>query len=382
MRAHVISVTATPPQLRFDADYLDGGTAQAKPAQAHMEETGTGPVLVIGLPDGSALHWPADEIRALPDMAGDDILVLHRTGSSVARLIVRDEAGRRGIRARCDRLNKRPPLARRGKLFAWGAGAVASVALIIFVLVPFMADRLAAYLPPEGEKALGDATFEQIRSALGRNTGLPLRVCERAEGAQALAKVAARLEAHVQLPYPVSVTVLDDDTVNAFALPGGRVVIFRGLIDKAQNAEEVAAVLAHEVGHVARRDPARGALRSAGSIGVLGLLFGDFAGGSAVLFLVNRLIDATYSQKAEAAADRFAHETLARSALRPSALATFFERLKARGGQPSAILQHFLSHPELGDRIAEARRADSLLAGPVRPLLDESEWAALKTICR
>ncbi len=81
------------------------------------------------------------------------------------------------------------------------------------------------------------------------------------------------------------------------------------------------------------RDPTRDALRSAGSLGVLGLLFGDFAGGTVALFIANQLINASYSQAAEARADDYAHGLLAQANISPAALGTFFERLhKEHGG--------------------------------------------------
>ena len=57
-------------------------------------------------------------------------------------------------------------------------------------------------------------------------------------------------------------------TINAFAVPGGNVVLFEGLLDAARSPEEVAGVLGHEVGHVMNRDPMRLNLRSAGSVGI------------------------------------------------------------------------------------------------------------------
>jgi len=174
--------------------------------------------------------------------------------------------------------------------------------------------------------------------------------------------------------------VLDHEMINAFALPGNYIVFFRGLIDKAETPEEIAAVFAHEIGHVVSRDPTRHALRSAGSLGVLGLLFGDFAGGAAALFLVERLIEANYSQGAEAAADVFAHEVLQDADIAPSALATMFERFLEIGGEPSPLVSHFLSHPSLGDRIQAARDAtpDGFEATPI---LTAQEWQALRDIC-
>jgi beta-barrel assembly-enhancing protease len=76
-----------------------------------------------------------------------------------------------------------------------------------------------------------------------------------------------------------------------------------------------------------------------------------------VLFLVERLIEASYSQGAEAAADAFAHDRLRAADLPPGALATFFDRLRAEHGDAEGFVAHFLSHPQLGDRIARAEAA-------------------------
>lgn len=381
MSSTVIRVGGQAPVFTSFADFLDGISAQVRRAEIRIEESASGPVLVIMPPESAPQRWPLADIRRLPDQAGGDILVLSVLGNAVARLLVSDREARAIITARCPKLTKRQPVAHRARLLGWAVGAVASVALIIFVLVPRLADQLATFLPPAGEKALGDATFEQIRTALGNSNFQPVRVCDSRAGTAALDRMRMRLQDQVDLPYPLALNVLDHEMVNAFALPGGRVVLFRGLIDKARSPDEVAAVLAHEIGHVVNRDPARGALRSAGSIGVLGLIFGDFAGGTAVLFLVNRLIDANYSQQAEAKADAFAHATLMAAKIPPSAMATMFKRLLAKGGEPSGIVAHFQAHPKMGDRIAAAQAADTLPKSEAIPALTPADWTALQNIC-
>lgn len=358
------------------ADFFDGESAVVRRVAVTLEPA----TLVLAPPEGAALRWPLPELRAIADQASPRTLVLTATTHPLARLHLADADLRREIAARAPNLAKGQPVRGRGRVAAWAAAAVASVALIIFVLVPVMANQLAAILPPEGEKALGDATLDQIRSALDQ-TGLEgLPTCDAPAGRAALDSLTARITESVALPYPLTVTVLDHEMVNAFALPGGHVVFFRGLIEEAASAEEVAAVFAHELGHVVARDPARGALRTAGSIGVLGLLFGDFAGGAAVLFLAERLIEASYSQGAEAAADAFAHERLLAADLPPGALGTFFARLRDEHGDAEGIVAHFLSHPQLGDRIARAEAAGAG-QGPTRPALDPAEWTALRAIC-
>lgn len=363
------------------ADFVDGDRAVMQRVGVTLDTTG----LRIALPDGDHLDWPLPDLRALRDQADGEALVLARSGAlTLARLILRDPELIARVRAAAPALDRRAPVEGKGRILAWAGGAIASVAVIIFVLVPVMADQLATLLPPEGERALGDATFEQIRTALGGESIVPVEICEAPQGLAALTKMRARINAEDDLPYPLTVTVLDHEMVNAFALPGGRIIIFRGLLEEAANAEEVAAVFAHEIGHVVNRDPTRDALRLAGSIGVLGLIFGDFAGGTVVLMLANQLINAKYSQTAESGADDYAHDKLTRAGLPPAALGTFFERLRAEYGDAEGLAAHFASHPQMTARIeaaleAQAEAEDGGHTGA--PVLSASEWRALRAIC-
>ncbi|MGH1452405.1 MAG: M48 family metallopeptidase [Paracoccaceae bacterium] len=335
-----------------------------------------GDCLLIETPNETVV-WPLDQIRQVRDMAARDVVLLRRGITSTARLEIRAPELAQVLFPLCRNLRRKPPVLGLGRLWAWAGAAVASVGVILLVLVPLLADQLAPMIPPAGERALGEKTLTQIRGALDDRG--PVRLCEHPPGVAALAKMQDRLQAHLDLPHGVTVTVLNHRMINAFALPGGQVVLFKGLIRTAQTPEEVAAVLAHELGHVASRDPTRHALRSAGSIGVLGLLFGDFAGGTAVLFLANRLIEANYSQSAEAAADVFARNLLRDAGLQPGALGRMFERMQAGSGEPPAMLKHFLSHPDLAERILASADEPEL---ETLPLLTDAEWQDLRQICR
>lgn len=391
----VISVGSGDPVWTGHGVWLDGAHPIARPVTMGFDDTArnvdrqTGqlykPGALILRPAGAdAISWPYHDIRTLPGQARTEGAVLGlASGDSGAGAPARLIVGAHDlgfIRIRAKKLRRAPTVRGGWKLAILGAAAIASVALMVTVLVPTLADALADYLPPEGEAALGEATLGQIRAALDETgLGLPLPLCEAPDGIAALDTLATRLTDQAALTAPLTVTVLDHAMVNAFALPGGNVVLFRGLIDAAEAPEEVAAVLAHEIGHVAARDPITIALRSAGSIGVLGLLFGDFAGGALVLFLAEQIVRADYTRQAEAAADAYGLALLTRADIAPDAMATFFERLAARGGQPPAILSHFLAHPELEGRIDAAR----LTSGPdvARPVLEAPAWAALQSIC-
>ncbi|SLN60086.1 TPR repeat-containing protein YfgC precursor [Pseudoruegeria aquimaris] len=349
-------------------------------------------------PGNALAEWPLASIRRLRDQADPSMLALKPEGPDrLERLYIDDAETMRRLLVRCPAPERAERPARRGRILLWAIAAVASVALILFVLVPSMADRLATLLPPEGERALGDATLEQIRDALSDDPLAPVAFCSTPEGDAALRALAERLTDGLALDQPLRLHVLDDPMVNAFALPGGIVVFFRGMIDAAEDPGEIAAVMAHELGHVISRDPARHALRSAGSIGVLGLLLGDFAGGAVVLLLAEQLISATYSQEAERAADAFGLARMEAAGLDTEQMARMFERLQAEeaemagsdgaegadgaGQRGAGILRYFLSHPQTAERIASVRAATAQSGGAAVPALEPAQWQALKSIC-
>jgi predicted Zn-dependent protease len=358
------------------ADFVDGRSAVIHRAEVTLDAS----ALTVALPETAPRRWPLADLRGVPDQGGAGLVVTAAT-EPLARLYLTDEDLAATLRARAPNLRRHPPTRGLGQIAAWAAAAVGSVALILLVLLPALSNQLARVLPPAGEKALGDATLEQVRGALADSEFEGIRLCEAPEGVAALNRMRDRIVGDRALPYDLTITVLDDELVNAFALPGGHIVFFRGLIDAANDPDEVAAVFAHELGHVVARDPVRIALRSAGSIGVLGLLFGDFAGGAAVLFLTERLIQASYTREAEGAADAFAHGTLIDARIRPDALATFFETLVDEHGESAGIVRHFMSHPDLGDRIAAARAATAGASVAYMPSLSPEDWQALRAIC-
>ncbi len=365
-------------ETQFFADYMDGVTARISRVCLKLESE----TLRIELPDGNSTEaWTLNDLRLIPDQADQTSIIIGRTGDHPARIKITDLSLAAVLTRICPDLkrpSKTPHLMRR--LAILSTSAVASVALIIFVLVPVMADQLALMLPAEGEKALGDTTYEQIRQALGDDSGLGVWECGNKEGVAALNKMVDRLTQASDFPYKIRMHVLDHEMVNAFALPGGHIILFRGLIKDARSAEEIAGVLGHEMGHVSNRDPTRLALRSAGSVGVLGLLLGDFAGGAAVLFLTEKLIQAQYSRGAEAGSDLFAHDMLAATGLPSAPMGDFFLRLKSDYGDEEGLLSHLASHPDLQGRADAARAADTV-GKDFEPVLTYLEWRQLKAIC-
>jgi Zn-dependent protease with chaperone function len=173
--------------------------------------------------------------------------------------------------------------------------------------------------------------------------------------------------------------VIKSDVPNAFALPGGRIIILDGILQAAETPDEIAGVLVHEMGHIAHHDAMGTLIESGGKGFVLGTVLGDLAGTSTtpIFFAGKALLQASYSGEAEAAADAYEIETMRVLGRSPVALGDLLTRLTAsKGGAQPNLLD---SHPPTPERLATLRSARVLTTG--LPILNEFEFKALKHIC-
>ncbi|GAA4216309.1 Zn-dependent protease with chaperone function [Sagittula marina] len=332
------------------------------------------------------LHWRLMDIRALSDTADDTRLTVTRHTASddeaprdVARLVILDPDLIRWLNSTRPDLFKTEthPGALR-KLLFYAAGAIAATALVLLVILPAMADTLARLIPIEREVAFGKAVTRQMERQLrwmGADGDLG---CASPKGSAALDKLLTRLTDPQDMAYQIELQVFDHPMVNAFAAPGGQVVILRGLLDKANSPEEVAGVLAHELGHVESRDATRLTLRAAGSAGILTMIIGDFTGGAAIALIGENLLSASYTREAEGAADVFALDMLADAQVDAEGFADFFGTLAEM--EPVNLPEYLSSHPVTANRAAQAE-AFAETQSDTTPILTDAEWRALQSIC-
>ncbi len=357
-------------------EILDGIRPALQRVSLRISDTGPqGGLELRNSQTNSAEFWPLSQLRLVPDQSQTDVLMIARAEGDDARLIVRDREAALAILQACpdipDLGSKRP----MATLAGLGAAAAASIAAILFVLIPFMADRGSVLIPVEAEIALGRSSFEQIVAFQD------VRECKSPAGDAALAQMQARITDGLTIPYPLQLRVLNDPTINAFALPGGFIAINSGLINAAESPDEVAAVLAHEIGHVVHRDGTRGTLQAMGSFGIVGLLFGDVVGISAAAGVSERLISSSHSREAEIEADAFAHRQMTRAGLPPAAMGRMFQRMADEGnGSDMGVFRHISSHPEMVGRINAANAADRGQASGA-PVIGAEAWHALRSIC-
>lgn len=341
-------------------------------------------LVILGDSLADPVRWELTDLRALGESSSTAQLTLTRYSSAIdelsrdpARLIVTDSDFIMWLRA------TRPDLVQCGvrkgtwlRIAAWGLGAAAALALMLFSILPSMANTLAKVIPIEREVAFGKAVTQHIEWVLGR-TNPGVQRCKSPGGLAALDTMLERLTAERDMQYEIAVQVFDYPMVNAFAAPGGQVIILGGLLEKAETPEEVAGVLAHEIGHVEHRDPMRHALRAAGSAGLLTMIFGDIAGAAVV---GEHMLTTSYSREAEVEADRFALEMLVEAHVDAEGIANFFSRRNKLEIGDMAIPEFLSTHPDTRWRGAQAKRV-AASQSDTADILTPVEWEALKAIC-
>src|SRR6478752_5847785 len=263
---------------------------------------------------------------------------------------------------------------------AWSIGATASLLLVAWFGVPTIAERLTPLLPAAVERRLGSAVDIQVRGMLDpRHSGASFdcgKTATEVPGRAALEKIIRRLEVAAALPFALRAEVVRRDEANAIALPGGQVYVFRGLIDKAGNADEVAGVIAHEIGHVVHRDGTKAMLQGAGLSFLFGMLLGDFVGGGAVVIAAKTILQSSYTREAETAADAYGAGLMNKAGGDARALAVILDKI---GGATEPGMTILLDHPETKARVAAINRLATTQAPSA--FLDPAEWSALKQIC-
>ncbi|MFD0646150.1 MULTISPECIES: M48 family metallopeptidase [Bradyrhizobium] len=325
--------------------------------------------------DGQATvtRWAYAEIRRADSPAGT-LRLTSMSAPPLARLEIRDAALSAGLVARCPSIDEHQTTGRGvAKIVGWSVAAAVSIVSVVLFGVPLAADRLAPLVPKPIERRIGDASEVQVKTIFRG------AACDDAAGQAAFRKLVNRLRDAAGLDDDsMTAGVLRTSVPNAFALPGGKVYLLSGLLDKAENPDELAGILAHELGHLKHSDNMRGLIYNGGTSFLIGLLFGDVTGSSAVIFASRSVVEASYSREAETNADTFAIEIMHALGRSPKPAAELMFRITGKEGG-SGLSTILASHPLTEDRLARMTKEDRPASGP--PLLTDKEWQALKGIC-
>ncbi|MBK9271736.1 MAG: M48 family metallopeptidase [Saprospiraceae bacterium] len=252
-------------------------------------------------------------------------------------------------------------LIRIGILFS---GIAAFMLILYFLLLPWWVGIASSWIPLEWEKKWAD----QMESGYADDP--------KVDSSATILMNSFYLSLAHKSPYDIRIFVLNDSIVNAFAMPGGILVIHRGMLNRINDYRQLVGLLGHEIAHVEKRHSLNSMAKSFGGMALFQFLFGGFDLFSGILAEQFRTIDQmSYSRDLEAEADREAVEFCIEHGVDPNGILGLFEILQKEEADQTVDIPGFLrSHPLTQDRISQTTQLiDSKsfrIAESTHPVLD------------
>lgn len=368
----------------------DGKSATSRDCKVRLHMT----ALEIVADDGSIrTRWPYETLTAGEPLRPHSIdVLLSSAGAPGFALFVPGPVFAAQLANRAPQLTARMQRWRHARPWVLAATGIIGLVLLVHLAGWTPTRAIAQLLPMSWRERLGDAAIESMADKRQR--------CVADAGLAALDKLTDRLTAAAGPGASFKVNVIDWNLLNAFAVPGNKVIVTRELIEKADSADEVAGVLAHEMGHGIRLHPETGIIRAVGLSAALELMMGGSSGTLGNVGLM--LAQLGYSRGAEQEADEQALILLRQAGISQNGLGAFFRRImtdesasepdsgdgKADPSKPDDTKKHpkrfgraldiLSTHPPTQQRAEMIRRSPVY---PATPALSPAEWSALRGIC-
>ncbi|HEX2616614.1 MAG TPA: M48 family metallopeptidase [Flavobacteriales bacterium] len=334
-----------------EATYYDGLTSKARPAFVSVREPQTLEVEILpdGTNEGSKILWPLEHGGMEWERTATTLrltfgehprrVVLVRDPLFIKSFAIRMRyAGRQGV------YDRMLATARRGPILFFFAVIALLGAGYMWVL-PFAAEHLAMALPVSLDRRLGDTMYETMGPTLSIDSA-------RSAALQRFGDRLVLAPSH-QLRFHVA----EEDQVNAFAMPGGHIVVYTGLLDKIEKPEQLVALLAHEASHVEKRHTTRAVVRDLSGTVFIALLVGDAGGVAAAAAKQGEALRGLgYSRSLESEADEIGIERMRENHIDPHGMVELLHLFEEEGDVPEAMA--FLStHPLTKERLERAEKA-------------------------
>ncbi len=360
----------------WDGAYLDGRTAARRRVRIRIMRLG----LQIDGESGESLWWPYEEIRQTQGFYSGEQVRLERGGDFSEVLLIGNTSFlthlHRMIPEAAGRFHNPASRMTRARIIVLAAaGSLTVVALLYLWGIPSLAAIVASRVPVTWEEHLGNSVVqilapEELRCKDPRHT----RVINDL--------VKMLITSQKDSPYKFRVFVLNSPMINAFAAPGGTIIVMRGLLEQTKNPEELAGVLAHEMQHIIRRHTTRLLIQQAS----IGLLLGAMTGNtdkatSYGLETARAFGLMRYSRGIEEEADIEGMQMLLDAGIDPEGMVTFFGTLKEKGAKLPSFLKYLSTHPSADDRIERLRSLAARNRRDWVPLLKGYDWSDIKKIC-
>ncbi len=218
-----------------------------------------------------------------------------------------------------------------------------------WTLIPWLGEKATLIVPKDTEIELGASIAENFKQTEEINVA----------SSKLLNQFIDSLR--VKESYPINITVVNSPTVNAFALPGGHIFVYSGIIDKMKNYNELVALLSHEITHVTHQHSLKSLGRSAATSIFISGLFGDISGISAgILDQASQLKQLRYSRELETEADQHGVDFMIKYKVSPDGMISLMQILDAEGEKQDGFMNYLSTHPETKERINTLKSNDRI----------------------
>ncbi len=212
--------------------------------------------------------------------------------------------------------------------------------LSYFYLVPWAGRKAAGLIPIEAEIELGNSIAQMYSESFEQNDTLHTL----------LNAFVSQLK--IKSPYAIDANIIISDQINAFALPGGKIFVYSGIIQKMSTYEELVALLGHEMTHVVNQHSLKSICSSAASGIVIAALFGDITGiSSAVISQADQFKQLNYSRELETEADNDGYNLMLQNKINPIGMINLLKLLKEEGSAMPDMMKYLSTHPDTDSRI-------------------------------
>jgi predicted Zn-dependent protease len=216
--------------------------------------------------------------------------------------------------------------------------------LSYWFFIPWLGEKATLLVPKSAEIEIGETIAENFKENETINQ-------------KASVLVNTLLDSlHIQESYKINITVIKSPVVNAFALPGGQIFVYTGIIKNMNDYQELVALLGHEITHVTHQHSLKSLGRSAASSIFISALFGDISGISAgILDQANQLKQLRYSRELETEADQHGIDFMLKYKVNPNGMLDLMKILDNENKGANEVMKYLSTHPETNERIAKIK---------------------------
>ena len=364
-------------QTEWEGYYLDGQTAARQRVSIQLMRLG----LHVTTERGDTLWWPYEEIRQTQGFYSGEQVRIERGGEFAETLLVSDKEFLVQLHQIAPELATKfhDPARRktRGRLALLAALASIGILVVLYLWgIPALSGFVASLVPVSWEERLGQAVVEHLAP--------PAIRCTDTNRTPVISEILTALTTHSPTsPYTIRVILVNDSSINAFAAPGGTIVLLRGLLEKTQTPEELAGILAHELQHILNRHSTRALIQHVSMGLLLAAITGNTSGTAAYGLEGARILGSLrYSRQNEEAADAGGMRMLLEAGIDPMGMIAFLELLKKRTSESPSILKYLSTHPGTEDRIEKLKSLAGQSQRRPAKLLAGHDWSEIKKICQ